>query len=585
MPADDGSTIACEIDAVEPVPPVVNDNCGNVIQPTGPVVGGTYQGCEGTITYTWNYEDCEGNNHDWVYTYNVVVEDFQMPADDGSTVACEVDAVEPVPPVVNDNCGNVIQPTGPVVGGTYQGCEGTITYTWTYTDCAGNNHDWVYTYTVVVEDFQMPADDGSTVACESDAVEPVPPVVNDNCGNVIQPTGPEIGGTYLDCEGTITYTWTYADCAGNNHDWVYTYNIEVGDFQMPDNASMNIECSDDATEPVPPVVNDNCGNPIIPTGPVVVISPDPIECIGTITYTWSYADCTGNGHDWVFTYNVEDTTPPELDVVASDMTVECDGAGNQQDLADWLASIGGASATDNCSDVLWSDNYSGLSDDCGETGSATVTFTATDTCGNEVSTTATFTIVDTTAPILVGEIVPEIDVICDGVIPDVPVLEFEDSCSSEINVVFEETSTDNGDAEDYVITRVWTVTDDCGNELLITQVINVQGCGVLGVTFEIFNGVTPDGDGLNDYFQIDGIEDYPINNMKIFNRWGVLVWDTDGYGVNGNVFRGVSNGRSTIREEKELPTGTYYYILTFPGAGVDDNPGKNNYTGYLYINR
>ena len=107
---------------------------------------------------------------------------------------------------------------------------------------------------------------------------------------------------------------------------------------------------------------------------------------------------------------------------------------------------------------------------------------------------------------------------------------------------------------------------------------------VLGANFEIFNGVTPDGDGLNDYFIIDGIQDFPQNNVKIYNRWGVLVWETDGYGgSNGqeNVFRGVSNGRATIREGEELPTGTYFYILSFPG----DNPGESNYTGYLYINR
>ncbi|MCW5521215.1 DUF11 domain-containing protein, partial [Aureitalea sp. L0-47] len=48
--------------------------------------------------------------------------------------------------------------------------------------------------------------------------------------------------------------------------------------------------------------------------------------------------------------------------------------------------------------------------------------------------------------------------------------------------------------------------------------------------FEIFNGITPDGDGLNDFFRVVGIELYPNNNMKIFNRWGVLVWETDGYG-------------------------------------------------------
>jgi uncharacterized repeat protein (TIGR01451 family)/gliding motility-associated-like protein len=108
--------------------------------------------------------------------------------------------------------------------------------------------------------------------------------------------------------------------------------------------------------------------------------------------------------------------------------------------------------------------------------------------------------------------------------------------------------------------------------------------------FEIFNGITPDEDGLNDFFNVFGIQNYGANNMKIYNRWGVLVFETNNYGgTDGqtNVFRGRSEGRATVREEKDLPTGTYFYILTFtddsniPGS----NPGKENYTGYLYINR
>ena len=81
-----------------------------------------------------------------------------------------------------------------------------------------------------------------------------------------------------------------------------------------------------------------------------------------------------------------------------DATVECDGAGNGTDLDAWLASNGGASATDACSGVTWSNDFDALSADCGATGAATVTFTATDDCGNATSTTATFTIEDTTAP-------------------------------------------------------------------------------------------------------------------------------------------------------------------------------------------
>ncbi len=108
---------------------------------------------------------------------------------------------------------------------------------------------------------------------------------------------------------------------------------------------------------------------------------------------------------------------------------------------------------------------------------------------------------------------------------------------------------------------------------------------VAGAQFEIFNGITPNGDGLNDFFEVRGIQDYPGNNVKIFNRWGVLVWETDNYGgTTGeeNVFSGESNGRATINAGELLPTGTYFYILNFTG---NTNPGESSYTGYLYLNR
>ena len=42
---------------------------------------------------------------------------------------------------------------------------------------------------------------------------------------------------------------------------------------------------------------------------------------------------------------------------------------------------------------------------------------------------------------------------------------------------------------------------------------------------EVFDIVTPNGDGLNDVFVIRGIEQFPNNTMRIYNRWGVLVYD------------------------------------------------------------
>ncbi len=127
-----------------------------------------------------------------------------------------------------------------------------------------------------------------------------------------------------------------------------------------------------------------------------------------------------------------------------------------------------------------------------------------------------------------------------------------------------------------------TNTDNNGDGEPDDPTIVIIEWGVAPAEFEIFNGITPNGDGLNDFFEIRGIMDYPENNVKIFNRWGVLVFETDGYNESDNVFRGVSNGRSTISQGKELPTGTYFYILTFTG----ENPeGQSAYNGYLYINR
>ena len=136
-------------------------------------------------------------------------------------------------------------------------------------------------------------------------------------------------------------------------------------------------------------------------------------------------------------------------------------------------------------------------------------------------------------------------------------------------------------------TQVSDVSDDgddtdgnTSNDPTITELYQVP----VDANFEIFNGITPNNDGNNDYFKITGIEYYPNNNVKIFNRWGVLVYETENYGILGganNLFVGISEGRITYKQSQELPTGTYFYIISFQ----DSNPGQSSYTGYIYINR
>ena len=94
----------------------------------------------------------------------------------------------------------------------------------------------------------------------------------------------------------------------------------------------------------------------------------------------------------------------------------------------------------------------------------------------------------------------------------------------------------------------------------------------------IHNGISANGDGVNDGFMIEHIEGYPKNNLKIFNRWGVLVYEKDGY-TNSEPFDGHSNGRATISAESKLPQGTYYYILEYEDSDDQSHTEK----GWLYL--
>jgi gliding motility-associated-like protein len=98
----------------------------------------------------------------------------------------------------------------------------------------------------------------------------------------------------------------------------------------------------------------------------------------------------------------------------------------------------------------------------------------------------------------------------------------------------------------------------------------------------VYNGVTPNGDGVNDYFLIDNIQNLANNNLQVFNRWGVKVFETNNYDSAGNVFDGYSEGRLTISDNDQLPTGTYYYVLSYDFTD-NDSTQRVKKAGYLYI--
>ena len=76
------------------------------------------------------------------------------------------------------------------------------------------------------------------------------------------------------------------------------------------------------------------------------------------------------------------------------------------------------------------------------------------------------------------------------------------------------------------------------------------------------NVITVNGDGSNDDWEIENIEGYPNVIIEIYNRWGNLVWKTEGYPKNWD--------GTNFRNGQVLPDGTYFYIINLQSQIYDE---------------
>jgi len=98
----------------------------------------------------------------------------------------------------------------------------------------------------------------------------------------------------------------------------------------------------------------------------------------------------------------------------------------------------------------------------------------------------------------------------------------------------------------------------------------------------VYNYVSTNGNGKNDFLLIDNIERYSNNRVEIFNRYGAKVFETENYG-NGNVFKGYSEGRVTMSKDQKLPSGTYYYVLEYDKPDANGVVQRIKKVGYIHL--
>ncbi|MBI5915516.1 MAG: gliding motility-associated C-terminal domain-containing protein, partial [Bacteroidetes bacterium] len=117
--------------------------------------------------------------------------------------------------------------------------------------------------------------------------------------------------------------------------------------------------------------------------------------------------------------------------------------------------------------------------------------------------------------------------------------------------------------------------DELEPDVFTYAICNPLGCDtatvfvtVVCAELEIFNAFSPNDDGTNDFFKINGLQDWPGHHLYVYNRWGNLVFEATSY----------QSDWSGIWKDKKLPDGTYFYVL-------DLGDGKKPRRGYVVILR
>jgi hypothetical protein len=507
VPDDD--TVSC--DAV-PVPPVVTvtDNCDPTVSVIfNETINTVVDGC-GEIIRTWSATDYCGNTVS--DTQTITVEDTEAPVwltAAGAldvTVQCSDTAglatAQTLAPVASDNCDPGLTPvktSGPFVPGSCPQA-GTYTNTWIVSDNCGNTST-VYTQVITVIDNTAPVWDQApnflnrNLACADvaglNAALALAPTATDNCGTstIVMESDVITPGS---CTGSYTRTrkWSATDNCGNTNAMQYTQIITVTDNVAPvwDQVAGELDASVSCDDPdglsaalaLTPTATDECGS-----GVAISLASDDIipgDCPGAYTRirTWTAADDCGNINPGVYTQTISvfDDEIPVFYNIPVDVTINCEDP--LPDVPDNII------AFDNCSDDVTADivfDPGTLIPDpnCPNGGTITRTWTVDDGCGNTAFAAQIITIIDTTPP----NITCPNDLTVDCSVEDYPpyssYAEFvaaggnaTDNCDiDEDSFVLLDEQITGGYPAAYSITRIYGISDLCGNQDSCEQIINV----------------------------------------------------------------------------------------------------------------
>jgi len=135
------------------------------------------------------------------------------------------------------------------------------------------------------------------------------------------------------------------------------------------------------------------------------------------------------------------------------------------------------------------------------------------------------------------------------------------------------------DADGIVTVFYSSIPDFLGKDVITVTICDSGGrCTTssfdveVGAEPEIFTGMSPNGDGLNDWFTINYLP--KETQVAIYNRWGDAVFETDDYDINDPAKRFEGKNKNGT----EVIAGSYFYKIKLPNV-------KKPLTGYILLNR
>ena len=354
-------------------------------------------------------------------------------------------------------------------------------------------------------------------------------------------------------------------------------------------------------------INDN-GTPADPTDDFIdYIPPAGFNGSDTFTYTIEDADGETSTATVTITVNPVNDSPAAIDDNANtteDVSIAIDILGNDN-LGDVPTSIinvdnptsqgGIVVINDNGTPVDPSDDFVDYTPGPNFNGIDTFTYTIEDIDGETSSATVTITVtgindtplaVDDNAT-TIEETPVVIDVLSNDALGDIPttIISVDGLSTQGGTVQINDNNTPGDPSDDFVDfvpasgfrgtdTFTYTIEDSDGEQSTATVTVVVD---LAPNTLVIYKGFSPNGDGSNDQWIIDGILSFPNNHVQVFNRWGNLVFKEDGYDNQSKVWFGQSN-QGFVIGDNILPDGTYFYM-------VDLGDGSEAHSGYVMLKR